>query len=305
MFVVSRRIDQTASIMYVLSLRQAEVRNVPASSQGQHEEAVILDKGVCFRVERVLYRQYLQESDIQALKAEAWDRAVRLAHEQREMGVRSNNSDLYERSMKSYWKTTVFNRYGGELWLFTLIATGRVHPISIEIVNEIFARRILDQAKRESQPTATAPVPWWLLGISATAQPQPQARGSSRGQVRTVRGVQHQKIPSALLRDKARHADKLWRWNDDHWWKAQSRQPSGRLSDGAREWWSRESAQLRQEADRLWAEATEESIKVKKPFKGRDGTMVYPEPRHEGTFEQSMKILVRRIEDRVVTWPPP
>ena len=101
MFVVGRRIDQTDSIMHVLSLRQAEVRNVPASSQGQHEEAVILDKGACFRVERVLYRQYLQESDIQALKAEAWDRAVRLAHEQREMGVRSNNSDLYERSMKS------------------------------------------------------------------------------------------------------------------------------------------------------------------------------------------------------------
>ena len=25
--------------------------------------------------------------------------------------------------MKSYWKTTVFNRYGGEMWLYTLIAT--------------------------------------------------------------------------------------------------------------------------------------------------------------------------------------
>ena len=25
--------------------------------------------------------------------------------------------------MKSYWKTSVFNRYGGEMWLYTLIAT--------------------------------------------------------------------------------------------------------------------------------------------------------------------------------------
>ena len=31
--------------------------------------------------------------------------------------------DLHARSMKSRWKTTVFNRYGGEMWLYKLIAT--------------------------------------------------------------------------------------------------------------------------------------------------------------------------------------
>ena len=106
-FIVSRQSWQTASILHVLSLRQAEVRKRPAPSQGQDEEAVILDKGACSRVEKILYQEYLQE---------------------RAEGQRSSTKEMYERSMRSYWKSTVFNRYGGEIWFLTLIATGRVHP---------------------------------------------------------------------------------------------------------------------------------------------------------------------------------
>ena len=58
-----------------------------------------------------------------------YDGAGRLADERRAEGQRSSTGEMYQRSMRSYWKTTVFNRYGGEIWLFTLIATGRVHPI--------------------------------------------------------------------------------------------------------------------------------------------------------------------------------
>ena len=42
-----------------------------------------------------------------------------------------------------------FNRYGGEVWLSTLIATGRVHTVSVQIVNEIVAERIREDAERE------------------------------------------------------------------------------------------------------------------------------------------------------------
>ena len=34
----------------------------------------------------------------------------------------------------------------GEVWLFTLIATGRVHAESVRIVNEIYEERIREQA---------------------------------------------------------------------------------------------------------------------------------------------------------------
>ena len=88
-FIVSRTSWQTASILHVLSLRQAEVRQRPAPSQGQDEEAVILDKGASFRVEKILYQEYLQEPERRTLIQEVWQRALRLANERRAKGQRS------------------------------------------------------------------------------------------------------------------------------------------------------------------------------------------------------------------------
>ena len=113
--------------------------------------------------------------------------------------------------------------------------------------------------------------------------------------------MQHQKILAGRLRDQARHADKKWKWHDERWRQAHSRR---RLSDADADWWSRTSAQLQEEADRRWAEAREESIKVGHPFKDRDGTMFQPGPLHLGTFERSLNILVERIKAGEVTWPP-
>ena len=89
--------------------------------------------------------------------------------------------------MKIYWKTTVFNRNGGEIWLLTLIATGRVHRISVGIVNDIFAQRIRDEAGREP------------VSDSAKAAPLTRARASSQG---PVIGVAHQKKFAGRLREK-------------------------------------------------------------------------------------------------------
>ena len=102
-FIVRRAAVQHASILHVLNLRQAEVRqHSPASSQGQVEEAVILDRGACFRVERILYQEYVQEPETQALTQEVWQRAVRLAQDRKREGQRASAKELYERSMRSY-----------------------------------------------------------------------------------------------------------------------------------------------------------------------------------------------------------
>ena len=60
-FIVTRRSWQTALINHVLALRQDEVRKVPAPSQGRDDEAVILDRGACFRIEKILFQEWMQE----------------------------------------------------------------------------------------------------------------------------------------------------------------------------------------------------------------------------------------------------
>ena len=65
------------------------MRQRPAPSQGQDEEAVILDKGASFRVEKILYQEYLQEPERRTLIQEVWQRALRLANERRAKGQRS------------------------------------------------------------------------------------------------------------------------------------------------------------------------------------------------------------------------
>ena len=188
--------------------------------------------------------------------------------------------------MRSYWKSTVFNRYGGEMWLFTLIATGRVHVASVEIVNEIIAARIREEAKREP------------VSDPVQAQPLTIARASSPGQ---VKGVQHQKNASSRLRDNAKLAVKHWQKHYNRW-RAESEK--GRLTWQAQQRWRWQADKLWAMAEKLWAEAEEESIKAGHPFQDRDGTMVRPGPVRLGIFESSLNTLVELIEVGKVTWPP-
>ena len=124
-----------------------------------------------------------------------WKRAERLADERRTKRQRSSTKDLYQRSIRSYWKSTVFNRYGGEIWLLTLIATGRVHAVSVQIVNDIFAERIREEAEREP------------VSDPRRAQSQSKAHASSQG-----RNVQRYPQP-------IRHSD----IRNMAWWGIRSR----------------------------------------------------------------------------------
>ena len=206
-FIVSRRMWQNEMIKHVLALRQEEVRWALRRSSGHEdhdeeaEEAVILDKNSRSRIEKTLFDEYLKEADTKVLSRDVKRRAEELYLERKRLGQRASVCDLYDRSMKSYWRNCQFYRYGGEIWLSTLIATGRVHRISVDIVNEIFAERIRNQAGREPQ---------------RKAPPSTVARASPRGQ---VKGVQHQKAYAHQLREAARHADKKRKWHEEEWWR--------------------------------------------------------------------------------------
>ena len=285
-FIVPKQDWQLVSIQNVLRLRRQEVRSFLGSSQG-NEEAVILDTSARVRVEKILYQQYCQEADTWDLRQQVWERAQQLAAERKAQGERSSQHDIYNRNMRSYWKTTVFNRYGGEVWLSTLIATGRVHRISVDIVNEICADRIRNQAKRE--PT----------GDHAMAPPSTVARASSQGQ---VRGVQHKKPHSNNLRQQAKHADKQIKWNEQNRWEEHHRR--GWLSARRNDWYFGRGNHLKRVADRLWERALQESFARGVAFQGRDGTMQHPSTPQLGTVERSLQILRERIQKGEVTWPP-
>ena len=154
-----------------------------------------MDRGACFRVEKLLYLEYVKEPETQALTQEVWQRALNSAQKRRSEGQRASAKDFYERSLKSYWKTAVFNRYGGEIWLLTLIGTGRVHAVSVQIVNDIFAERIREEAEREP------------VSDPRRAQSQSKAHASSQG-----RNVQRYPQP-------IRHSD----IRNMAWWGIRSR----------------------------------------------------------------------------------
>ena len=278
-FTVSTTSTQAENIKTVLRLRLEEISRCQTDKDSQE---VILTKDKCCRVMAKLYDNYLQQQDTQKRRQEVWERAETMAKERKRNDQRSSTTDLYKRSMRSYWKTTVFNRYGGEIWLYTLIATGRVHAISVEIVNEIIADRIRKVANRE--PTNNP----------EEAQLRPDVPASPQGQ---VKGVNHQKCHTHILREDARLADKHTQRHYYDW----------------RKWWShgaprrvdRKHDEMKKKADELWDKATEESIKLGNQLKKRDGTMYEPRQKHLGIFEKSLEILLDRINTLQVAWPPP
>ena len=292
-FILSRRSWQNEMIKHVLALRQEEVRWALRRSSGHEdhdeeaEEAVILDKNSRSRIEKTLFDEYLKEADTKVLSRDVKRRAEELYLERKRLGQRASVRDLYDRSMKSYWRNCQFYRYGGEIWLSTLIATGRVHRISVDIVNEIFAERIRSQAGREP------------VDDQRKVPPSTVARASPRGQ---VKGAQHQKTLANQLRDAARHADKRRKWHWDEWWRQHNKK--GFISTRRHWQYHDDQAKLDQEADRLWAEAMSESFKAGVSFKGRDGNLVHPRPPQLGTLEHSLQILRERIQLGEVKWPP-
>ena len=294
-FVVSRVDWHCEMIAHVLSKRHEEVRQVLAKKRhtGESYESVILDKHTIARVKWMLFQEWFHGPEGAVYMDRAWQRAEDTFKKRKAQGIRASISDLYKRNMDSHWKTTVFNRFGGEIWLSTLIGTGRVHAVSVEIVNDIVGEIIREKAGRE-------PVSEW-------AEPQPtaptRAAASSQGQ---LRGVQHTKCEASQLREQAKLADKHWKRHYAEWRRSRV---AGRIrnADATDGWYSRESTRLKELADKLWAVASDVSIEFSNmtgmPHKQRDGSTYVPPRPHVSIFERSLNTLQERI-DAGLEWPP-
>ena len=284
-YVVSTQDEHSQFIMKVLWLRRDEVR--------KQNGAVFLDMATCARIERILYQEWLWEPHTQALGVRAYQNAQDMARERWARWERASPSDLYRRSMRSYWKTTVFHRYGGEIWLHTLIATGRVHATSVEIVNEVIGQRIREEAQRE--PVSD------LDRAQPSTRPRSKAPASSQGH---VRGVNHRRCAGHVLRQEARQADKDWQKLHDEWWYRYHQQ--GKYEPAELEaYYRRPWNQLQENADRLWAEANKISIELGYEYQQRDGQKWQPEGgKRIGIFEQWLIKLQERYSVGQIVWPP-
>ena len=296
LFVVTNVLWQRNTLRRTLYFRSKEALHHvsrEAWAAGERGEEIILDMAACHHVKKTLRHEWFREPASEEIRQKAWDNALVMAQKRRRQGIRASARDCFARSMKSYWKTVVFHRYGGELWLDLLIATGRVHASVVEIVNEVITKEIRIGAERAPvrDPEQAQP----------STRPRSEALASSQGQ---VRGVNHHRSRAKELRDKAKYADKLVEghvaaWRQPYWkayaWRCQADQ----------NWWYHKHLWLRQHADQLWEEATKVSIEAGRPFQQRGGAMWQPErsPK-KGMFEKVLSILKARIDQGDLKWPP-
>ena len=109
--------------------------------------------------------------------------------------------DIYNRDLESYWKTAVFNRFGGYMWFNILSAIGHVPQSIVKIVNELIEPKITTAGPR----------------ISATAL------GKAQGHQVPARGwgVQHQTSEGKRLREYAGLITKRKDAAAQRWWDAE------------------------------------------------------------------------------------
>ena len=109
--------------------------------------------------------------------------------------------DIYNRDLQSYWKTALFNRFGGAIWFNVLSAIGHVPKTIVQIVNEIIAPKVTMAGPR----------------LSATALAKAQGHEvPARGW-----GVQHQTSEPKRLREAAQLITKRMDAAAQRWWDAE------------------------------------------------------------------------------------
>ena len=177
----------------VLNLRDIELQS-GCHFFGEGPEHAILDRGARFRIDKEMFNRWLREPETTTLATRVWARARSEAERRRQEGTRSSAGDLYNRSMQSYWKTTLFNRFGGEIWFGLLCVCGRVPLVLIELVNEVFESRIREEEGR---------IPSSRTRLLTGAAAERAAHASSQGQPRVVRGVMHPVAATKQLREQA------------------------------------------------------------------------------------------------------
>ena len=205
-FVIKKRAWRSGQVLFVLNLRARELQN-GCPFFGEGPDVILADRHARFRINRAMYERWLLEPDTVATARRVWERAREEGVRRRQEGQRVSTMDLYNRSMQSYWKSTLFHRFGGEIWFGLLSMCGRVPLVLIEIVNEIFMERIREKESRA--PTHQA--------MPLTGAPLARAtHASSQGQQpREVRGVQHTTAVTKQLRERAQLRSKHAKWHDE------------------------------------------------------------------------------------------
>ena len=270
-FVVSSPAEMTDFIRRVLRCRADELN---ARGSRTYEEFLPLDAQK--RIREKVESEWLQEPQTQLLSGEVWRRACATAREATERGERASPNDLYKRSMRSYWKTTVFHRFGGLPWLYALSAIGHVPASFVETYQAIIDEKIRAAGR---EPQAQGPVAGPRLSERALA-------ASQGHDVPPIRGVQHRVSDAKRLRQQAQQTGKHLKRASDAWWgELRAHGPHARETVLAQ----RKHEDLERQWSRKWDLAEAASRQKGEPFTNRWGDRELAAAEDSSNFGRAIK----------------
>ena len=225
------------------------------------------------------------------LAAEVYARVLKRAKDE---GLRERDiKPMYARDMAAYFKTHLFNAFGGQVWARLLLTLGHVNADVIDCYQEVINVKIRDKGKREPSHSQ---VEQELRPQIASSSSVAHALAASQGQPPPpVRGVQHKVSKCKQLREHAqllvKRADKA----SEEWWAAHN-EANWRGSYYDQLWHSRRYERLRAEADAAWDVAEARSREEGNPFQNRDGVMEFPQGEKLSNVDNAVNLYISRVK---------
>ncbi len=157
------------------------------------------------------------QKQAQSQLRQLWEAEPRTQEQQRVVEARYGgqvSKNKVRRCMDSCWHVVMFQRFGGRLWAFTVIALGKIDIAIVKIVNDLVSEKVREAT---GQPATFE---------ESTRPPLPRTRGEDE----EPQGVQHKR--SEAYKARLRVKD-LWGQKEEHWdaWR------STRSPQQEAEWW--------------------------------------------------------------------
>jgi hypothetical protein len=184
-----------------------------------------------------------QQEDVKKELFAAWK--VEKAEKIREIKDRRGAQHKVYRDVRSIYRTWCYNTFGGQEWLWIVIAAGHLNTALLECMNEALAAK-----KDEIRQRAAAGGPAWVDAVPAA----PRDRGPKKGN-------QHHKSTAKLKREAAKKQSRVVEQQD-------TRYKMGLCEMTGRDW-----HKMVAKRDHLWNEAEEASYAAGVEFTDRHGVI--------------------------------
>ena len=236
---------------------------------------------VCFRY-RIEPQQWLTRAQSEEVKKELFENfKTENAELIQEITERRRVTHRIYRDVRSYYRTWCYNTFGGQEWLWIVIAAGYMDYDLLECMNEALAAK-----KEDIRQRAAAGGPAWVDAVPAAWADAVTAAPRDRG---PVRGGQHHKSSAKLKREAAKRQDGLV--------KIEQAKFAAGLSYLNR--WQMDAMVSTQ--DRLWYEAESASYAAGVEFADRFGVIRNKKDQDESIVGRAITAYMARVAAKNTT----